>query len=89
MQNSTSPLARDTSIPNDQTTDKELLALRRQRRVQMEVHEKMALRQAILEEQRRNDSKSLNDGINPLRYNGVGFKLGTPPKKIPHLRGKL
>jgi len=89
LKNTTSPLARDQSVPDDVTTDKELKSLRRQYRVQQEVHEKEYLRKVITEEQRKQSAKALNDGISPLKHNGVGFKLKKPSQTRYYGRGGL
>lgn len=82
LRNTTSPLARDQTIPDDQTTDKQLRGLRRQRRVQLEEFEKERLQQEILAHQRKRAAEGIvGDGKNPLKYNGVGYKLGKMPKQ--------
>lgn len=82
IQNTTSPLARDQSLGRREVENKRLDALERQWQAKLNEDREAQLRALLLQRQRQESAKSLNDGISPLRHNGVGYKIkGT--KKSP------
>lgn len=90
LQNTTSPLARDPSLGPREVQNRRLDALERQWQAKLDEDRERQLRELLLQRQRQESTKSLNDGISPLKYNGVGYKIKKPPKEQAfYNRGRL
>lgn len=90
LRDTTSPLARDQNIPDDQTTDKALRSLRRQRRVQLEEFEKEQLRQEISLHQRMRAREAIvGDGKTALSKNNMPSNFKKKRMQSYYERGKI